>query len=153
MPRPPRLYLPGLPQHVTQRGNNRQACFYADEDYHRYLELLGRACQTHDCSLHAWVLMTNHVHPLLTPGQADSIPLVIRDVGRDYVRIINRTYRRTGTLWEGRYKSSLVDVTDIAWSVIAISNSTRCGPAWSGTPVTTPGPAIVVMQAPRTSPP
>lgn len=109
MPRPTRLHLPGIPQHITQRGNNRQSCFYAVEDYRLYLELLQAACRSHACELHAYVLMTNHVHLLLTPEYADSISLVIRDVGRDYVRTVNRTYRRTGTLWEGRYKSSLVD--------------------------------------------
>jgi putative transposase len=109
MPRPTRLHLPGVPQHITQRGNNRQACFYAEDDYRLYLELLQTACRNHDCDLHAYVLMTNHVHLLMTPGKADSIPLVIRDTGRDYVRSVNKAYRRTGTLWEGRYKSSLVD--------------------------------------------
>jgi putative transposase len=111
MPRPARLHLPETPQHITQRGNNRQACFYVDGDYRRYLELLLAACDTHACALHAYVLMTNHVHLLLTPGNTDSISLVIRDVGRDYVRTVNKTYHRTGTLWEGRYKSSLVDRT------------------------------------------
>ena len=109
MPRPPRLYLPDIPQHITQRGNNRQACFHAEGEYCLYLKLLARACRRHDCRLHAYVLMTNHVHLLLTPGKADSIPLVMRDVGRDYVRTINKAHRRTGTLWEGRYKASLVD--------------------------------------------
>jgi putative transposase len=109
MPRPPRLYLPEIPQHITQRGNIRQDCFYTENDYRLYLELLTQACRTHDCSLHAFVLMTNHIHLLPTPGKPDSISLVIRDIGRDYIRIINRTYRRTGTQWEGRCKSSLVD--------------------------------------------
>jgi len=111
MPRPTRLHLPGIPQHITQRGNNRQASFYANDDYRLYLDLLLAACRTHACALHAYVLMTNHVHLLLTPENSDSISLVIRDVGRDYVRTINKTYRRTGTLWEGRYKSFLVDRT------------------------------------------
>jgi putative transposase len=68
MPRPVRLNIPGMPQHITQRGNNRQACFYAAEDYRLYLELLGDACRRHECSLHAYVLMTNHVHLLMTPA-------------------------------------------------------------------------------------
>lgn len=109
MPRTTRLHLPGIPQHITQRDNNRQLCFYAAEDYRFYLELLQAACRNHACALHAYILMTNHVHLLLTPENTDSISLVIRDVGRDYVRTVNRTYRRTGTLWEGRYKSSPVD--------------------------------------------
>jgi len=109
MPRPPRLHLPGIPQHITQRGNNRQACFYTADDYRLYLEKLATACRAHGCYLHAYVLMTNHIHLLLTPGQTDSISLVIRDIGRNYVRAVNRSYRRTGTLWEGRFKSSPVD--------------------------------------------
>jgi putative transposase len=109
MPRPARLHLPGISQHITQRGNNRQACFYARDNYRLYLDLLKAACRAHACELHAYVLMTNHVHLLLTPEYPDSVSLVIRDTGRDYVRTINRAYRRTGTLWEGRYKSSLVD--------------------------------------------
>ncbi len=109
MPRPARLNLPGIPQHVTQRGNNRQACFFSADDYRLYLDLLAAACYKHDCALHAYVLMTNHVHLLLTPGNPDSVSRVVRDLGRDYVRTINRNHRRSGTLWEGRYKSSLVD--------------------------------------------
>jgi len=109
MPRPARLNIPGIPQHVTQRGNNRQACFYADEDYRLYLELLNDACRIHACTLHAYVLMTNHVHLLITPSTTDGVSRVMCDLGRDFVRTINRNYHRTGTLWEGRFKSSLVD--------------------------------------------
>lgn len=109
MPRPDRLNIPGIPQHVTQRGNNRQACFYADEDYQLYLQLLNTACRAHDCCLHAYVLMTNHAHLLITPSTPDGVSRVMCDLGRDFVRNINRAYRRTGTLWEGRFKSSLVD--------------------------------------------
>ena len=109
MPRPARLNIPGVPQHVTQRGNNRQACFYADDDYRLYLGLLRKACLTHDCSLHAYVLMTNHVHLLISPATPEGVSRVMQDLSRDYVRTINRSYRRTGTLWEGRFKSSLVD--------------------------------------------
>jgi putative transposase len=93
MPRPARLHLPGIPQHITQRGNNRQACFYGEDDYRLYLDLFLAASRTHACALHADVLMTNHVHLLLTPESPDGISLVIRDVERDYVRTINRTYR------------------------------------------------------------
>ena len=109
MPRPARLNIPDIPQHITQRGNNRQACFYSNTDYRLYLDLLHEACRTHDCSLHAYVLMTNHVHLLMTPSTPEGVSMVIRDLGRDYVRTINKTYRRSGTLWEGRFKSSLVD--------------------------------------------
>jgi putative transposase len=109
MPRPRRLNIPGLPQHLVQRGNNRQACFQDEADYRRYLNLLGIACKRHDCEVHAYVLMTNHVHILLTPHQPDGASLVFRDLGRDYVRRFNRRHQRTGTLWEGRFRSSPVD--------------------------------------------
>ena len=109
MPRPARLNLPDIPQHVTQRGNNRQACFFSDDDYLLYLDLLAESCHKHRCELHAYVLMTNHVHLLITPGTPGGVSLVMQDVGRNYVCTINRTYRRSGTMWEGRFKSSLVD--------------------------------------------
>jgi putative transposase len=109
MPRPTRLNLPDIPQHVTQRGNNRQACFFSDDDYLLYLDLLAESCHKHKCELHAYVLMTNHVHLLMTPRTPEGVSLAIQDMGRNYVRTINRTYRRSGTLWEGRFKSSLVD--------------------------------------------
>jgi putative transposase len=86
MPRPKRLNLPGVPQHVTQRGNNRQACFFEDADYRLYLSLLAVACQRHQCAVHAYVLMTNHVHLLFTPEFAQGVSLVMRDLGQDYVR-------------------------------------------------------------------
>jgi len=109
MPRPARLNLPNIPQHITQRGNNRQTCFFSDEDYRLYLKLLAAGCYRHQCDLHAYILMTNHAHLLMTPTTPEGVSLVMRDLGRDYVRIINKTYRRSGTLWEGRFKSSLVD--------------------------------------------
>jgi len=109
MPRPTRLNIAGIPQHIVQRGNNRQTCFFAAADYELYLSLLAAACKKHYCKVHAFVLMTNHVHLLITPEIPTGVSLVIRDLGRDYVRQINKTYRRTGTMWEGRFKSSLVD--------------------------------------------
>ena len=109
MPRPTRINLPGIPQHITQRGNNRQACFFANADYGLYLSLLTEACHKHQCVVHAYVLMTNHVHLLITPETPTGVSLVFRDLGRDYVRQINKAYQRTGTMWEGRFKSSLVD--------------------------------------------
>ena len=109
MPRQPRFTIPGIPQHVIQRGNNREPCFYADEDYLYYLETLKEALQRNDCELHAYVLMTNHVHLLITPHTEFGVSHVMQDCGRKYVRYINHTYNRSGTLWEGRFKSSLVD--------------------------------------------
>ena len=109
MARKPRFSLPGIPQHVIQRGNNREPCFYAEDDYYRYLGDLKEALGHNDCRLHAYVLMTNHVHLLLTPMTEHGISHLMQDTGRKYVRYVNRTYRRSGTLWEGRYKSSLLD--------------------------------------------
>ena len=109
MARKPRFGLPGIPQHVIQRGNNREPCFYGDEDYPRYLDDLKEALTKNDCRLHAYVLMTNHVHLLLTPMSEHGVSHLMQDLGRKYVRYVNVVYRRSGTLWEGRYKASLVD--------------------------------------------
>ncbi|MCU7854046.1 MAG: transposase [Candidatus Thiodiazotropha sp. (ex Monitilora ramsayi)] len=109
MPRKPRIYLPGIPCHVIQRGNNRDACFYSDQDYRFYLDCLERACSRYKVLLHAYVLMTNHVHLLMTPSDAYGISRVMQSLGRRYVQYINRVYRRSGTLWEGRHKASIVD--------------------------------------------
>jgi len=109
MSRQPRFVLPGQPQHVIQRGNNRDVIFVADEDYQFYLEKLAAACLRFECELHAYVLMTNHVHLLMTPLTAQSISKVMQSLGRYYVQYFNYQYKRTGTLWEGRYKSTLLD--------------------------------------------
>lgn len=109
MPRKPRFVLPGVPQHIIQRGNNREPCFYSAEHYRRYLELLKEAADRNDCCVHAYVLMTNHVHVLATPFSPHGVSHLMQDLGRKYVRAINHIYRRSGTLWEGRYKASLVD--------------------------------------------
>ncbi len=91
-----------------QRGINREPCFFADEDYHCFLHWLEKSAGDWHCAIHAYVLMTNHVHLLLTAETAESIAKMMQSVGRRYVQYINRSYRRTGSLWEGRYKSSLV---------------------------------------------
>ncbi len=109
MSRKPRFNLIGIPQHVIQRGNNREPCFYAEDDYYRYLHDLHEAAHKNHCAIHAYILMTNHVHILVTPFDAHGVSHMMQDLGRKYVRYINHAYRRTGTLWEGRYKSSLVD--------------------------------------------
>lgn len=108
MPRRPRILLDAVPLHIVQRGHNREPCFFAEEDFHTYLHWLGEALREQDVALHAYVLMTNHVHLLLTPPRADRVPRLIISLGRRYVQYINRTYRRTGTLWDSRYKSSVV---------------------------------------------
>ena len=109
MPRKPRFNLVGIPQHVIQRGNNREPCFYAEEDYRRYLDDLQESAVKFDCRIHAYILMTNHVHLLITPMADYGISQMMQSLGRRYVHYVNKTYKRTGTLWEGRYKSSLID--------------------------------------------
>jgi putative transposase len=109
MSRRPRPDLAGIPQHVVQRGNDRKACFFQDDDYRRYLSLLGEAARRHACALHAYVLMTNHAHFLVTPVEVGGVSRMMQPLGRNYVSTVNARYRRTGTLWEGRYKSCLVD--------------------------------------------
>jgi len=109
MARLPRYVLPGNPQHVIQRGNNRSIIFHQKGDYLYYLDILKKASEKYDCEIHAYVLMTNHVHLLLTPQQENSISHMQQMIGRYYVRYFNDTYQRTGTLWEGRYKATLID--------------------------------------------
>jgi putative transposase len=109
MARHRRLILPGVALHVIQRGNNRNACFRGDSDYLAYLAHLRQLCAKHACSLHAYCLMTNHVHLLLTPDEESACSLLMRDLGRSYVRYFNDRHERTGTLWEGRFRSCLVE--------------------------------------------
>lgn len=109
MPRKPRFYVPGAPVHAVQRGHNRSAIFFDDLDYLEYLRCLKQAADGCDCEVHAYVLMTNHVHLLLTPERADSVARLFQSLGRHYVRYINETYRRQGGLWEGRYKCNVIE--------------------------------------------
>lgn len=108
MPRPLRLDLPGIAQHVIQRGNDRQPCFFTADDYRRYLRYLTEIALREGCAIHAYVLMTNHAHLLVTPSVKGGVGRMMQALGRRYVRHVNQTYRRTGTLWEGRYKACLV---------------------------------------------
>ena len=108
MARQRRLDLPGLPQHIVQRGNNRSACFFDDGDRHRYLDLLRDTAGAAGVAVHAYVLMTNHVHLLLTPNRAGTVSAVMQAVGRRYVQRINALRGRTGTLFDGRFKASPV---------------------------------------------
>lgn len=108
MPRRARLSLAGTPWHIIQRGNNRSVCFYADVDYAFYLHHLKDLAVRFGCAVHAYVLMSNHVHLLLTPSQVDSAALLMKHLGQRYVQHINRSYQRSGTLWEGRFRSSLI---------------------------------------------
>ncbi len=109
MARLPRLYLAGCAQHIIQRGNNREPCFYQEQDYKAYLAFLKEASEKYLVEVHAFVLMTNHVHLLATPSDEKSVSRMMQALGRRYVQYFNFTHGRTGTLWEGRYKSTLVD--------------------------------------------
>jgi putative transposase len=112
MARQPRLHLPGIPQHIVQRGNNRLPCFLDDADRARYRQLLREALLATGCRLHAYVLMDNHVHLLATPPEAGAVGRMMHLLGRHYVGQFNARHGRTGTLWEGRYKACLVDGAD-----------------------------------------
>ena len=109
MARLPRFDLPGVPQHVVQRGNNRLPCFLDDDDRQRYLQCLRQALLRFGCRLHAYVLMSNHVHLLLTPTERGAVSRLMHTFSRNYVGLFNGRHGRTGTLWEGRYKACLVD--------------------------------------------
>ena len=115
MTRPPsvarraRLLFAGFPQHIIQRGNNRQATFFAEEDHRFYLDCLLDASRKHGCLVYAYVLMTNHVHLLASAQQPYGLSRMMQHLGRRFVQYINHVYRRSGTLWEGRFKASLVD--------------------------------------------
>ncbi len=98
----------GIPQHIIQRGNNRQVCFADEQDFVAYAGWLKEYAEKYQVDIHAWVFMTNHVHLLCTPGIEHGISQMMQAVGRQYVRHFNKTYRRSGTLWEGRFKSCLV---------------------------------------------
>lgn len=112
MPRRPRLVLPNTPMHLIQRGNNRQICFVADEDYRFYLDWLKEYAGKAGCRIHAYVLMTNHVHLLLSADRGEAPGELMKALGQRYVQYYNRTYRRSGTLWEGRYRSCLTQAED-----------------------------------------
>lgn len=109
MARLPRLTIPGYPHHVIQRGNNRQAVFASDADRQYLLDLLAEYATKFRVAVHAYVLMSNHVHLLATPETADGLPQMMQAVGRRYVRHFNDTQGRSGTLWEGRYRSTVIE--------------------------------------------
>jgi putative transposase len=109
MPRPTRVTFPGIAVHIVQRGHNRAACFRHDSDYLIYLATLRQLAEKHECAVHAYCLMTNHVHLLVTPAVAGACTALMRDLGQRYVQAFNRRYERTGTLWEGRFRSCIVE--------------------------------------------
>lgn len=109
MPRQPRFVLSGVATHVVQRGNNRAACFLEEGDYRVYLAQLRELAKKLHCSVHAYCLMTNHVHLLLTPDSAAACAALMRDLGQRYVQYFNRRHERSGTLWEGRFRSCITE--------------------------------------------
>jgi putative transposase len=108
MPRRKRMYLAGLPYHLVQRGNNREVCFVEPENYQYYLQLWKECSKRYRIAVHAYCLMTNHIHFLVTPENSDSISRAMSVIGSRYAYYFNKTYKRTGTIWEGRHKSSLI---------------------------------------------
>ncbi|MES2999109.1 MAG: transposase [Pseudomonadota bacterium] len=108
MARLPRLTVPGYPHHIIQRGNNRQSIFAVTDDYETVLSMLEEHAKKAAVAVHAYVLMSNHLHLLATPETAEGIPQMMQSIGRRYVRYFNQRQGRTGTLWEGRYKSTLI---------------------------------------------
>jgi putative transposase len=108
MARLPRLSLPGLPQHIIQRGNNRQAIATSADDYQTLLALIDENARKFSVAIHAYVLMDNHFHLLVTPETAQALPQMMQAIGRRYVRYFNDSQGRSGTLWEGRYRSTVI---------------------------------------------
>ncbi|MCU7843186.1 MAG: transposase [Candidatus Thiodiazotropha sp. (ex Monitilora ramsayi)] len=108
MPRRTRHYFSGYPYHIVQRGNNREACFLEPENYQYYLDLWRELSKRYGVKVHAYCLMTNHIHFLVTPDRKNSISDTMKCVGSRYAQYVNKKYGRTGTLWEGRHRSSLI---------------------------------------------
>jgi putative transposase len=129
MARLPRLTLPGYPHHIIQRGNNRQAIFSGRPDYETLLGLLDEYARKFQVAIHAYVLMSNHLHLLATPASADGVPQLMQALGRSYVRYFNACQGRTGTLWEGRYRSTLIQAERylLACMVYIDQNPVRAG--------------------------
>lgn len=129
MARQPRLVLPGVAIHAIQRGNNRGSCFRAASDRALYLSFLREFSKKFGCLVHAYCLMPNHVHLLMTPASGEACGAMMRDLGQRYVRHFNRRYGRTGTLWEGRFRSC---VTDSAHYVLACYRYIELNPVRAG---------------------
>ena len=109
MPRKPRLFLPGQPQHVVVRGHNRDPILARHDDFQYLYRCVRDAASRNGLAVHAWVFMQNHLHLLVTPETEQSLPRAMQSIGRRYAQYFNRTYRRSGSLWEGRYRAGLVD--------------------------------------------
>ncbi len=109
MPRQARLRIPGIPVHISQRGSNKSACFAEDRDFRVYLSLMDELAPSYGCAIHAYVLMTNHVHLLLTPSRVDGASMIMKHIGQRFVQYMNRKYQRSGPMFEGRFRSCLVE--------------------------------------------
>lgn len=129
MVRPLRYTIPGVPLHVYQRGNNRTACFANEGDYSFYLRKLEKAAAKYEVAVHNYVLMTNHIHLLVTPDTASGVSSMMQSLGASYVLFFNRKHERTGTLWEGRFKASLIESESYFFTVSRYieSNPVRAG--------------------------
>jgi REP element-mobilizing transposase RayT len=128
-----------MPMHIIQRGNNRSACFRANVDYARYLRELEQLAALFRCQVHAYVLMTNHVHLLLTPELTDSVSMLMKNLGQRYVQYVNRTYHRSGTRWEGRFRSCIAQEDSYRAQLLPIhraeSGARRAGAPPEGLPL------------------
>jgi len=109
MPRKPRLFIPYQPQHIVVRGHNKDPILARHEDFRFMYQCLNDAREKNSLSIHAWVFMHNHLHLLVTPPNVESLSKTMQSLGRKYAQYFNQTYHRSGSLWEGRYKSSMVD--------------------------------------------
>ncbi|OGA64131.1 MAG: hypothetical protein A3G81_01695 [Betaproteobacteria bacterium RIFCSPLOWO2_12_FULL_65_14] len=112
MPRTARVVVPDVALHVIQRGNNRSACFVGPSDYLTYLRYLRDYAIQFGCAIHAYCLMTNHVHLLLTPASTRACAQLMKHLGQCYVQTFNMAHGRSGTLWEGRFHSCVVPTED-----------------------------------------
>lgn len=138
MARLPRLSVPGYPHHIIQRGNNRQAIFATEADYELMLRLIAENAAKYAVAVHAYVLMPNHFHLLTTPGTASSLPQMMQAIGRGYVRVFNQTQGRSGTLWEGRYRSNVIQADRYLLACMAYIELIPCVRAWWARRASTP---------------
>lgn len=128
MARQPRLLLPGYPLHLIIRGHNRQPVFVTDDGRQRWVDWMRDAARENEVSVHAWVLLDNHAHLLLTPADEQGLARMMQSLGRRYTQYFNAQQQRTGTVWEGRFKSSLVDVQHLLRCIALIElNPVRAG--------------------------
>jgi len=147
MARLPRLTLAGYPHHIIQRGNNRQMIFADAQDFEAMLALLADNAQKFAVAVHAYVLMDNHFHLLATPATAEALPLMMQAVGRSYVRYFNQRHGRTGTLWEGRYRSTLIETERYLLACMVYIDLNPVRAAMVAQPAAGPGPATPITWA------